>query len=103
MQKVGQVERKTQDRVIKLFKDDLGYRYLGNLMEQENENIIPDLLKSFLRGQRDENGNIKYSEYVINNAIEELQKMNFKSVPNLEIDGKIYNYLDSIRYLNKMK
>lgn len=75
MQKVGQVERKTQDRVIKLFKDDLGYIYLGNLMEQENENIIPDLLKSFLRGQRDENGNIKYSEYVINNAIEELQKM----------------------------
>jgi hypothetical protein len=29
--------------------------------------------------------------------------MNFKSVPNLEIDGKIYNYLESIKYLNKLK
>ena len=36
MQEVGQIERKTQDRVIKLFRDDLGYTYLGNLMEQEN-------------------------------------------------------------------
>lgn len=74
MQEVGQIERKTQDRVIKLFRDDLGYTYLGNLMEQENENIIPELLKSFLRVQKDNNGNLKYSEYVINNAVEELRK-----------------------------
>lgn len=74
MQEVGQIERKTQDRVIKLFRDDLGYTYLGNLMEQENENIIPELLKSFLCKQKDEYGKSKYSEYVINNAIEELRK-----------------------------
>ena len=47
--------------------------------------------------------NEKKVKYEVNDNIEELQKMNFKSVPNLEIDGKIYNYLDSIRYLNKMK
>ena len=47
--------------------------------------------------------NEKKVKYEVIDNIEELQKMNFKSVPNLEIDGKIYNYLDSIRYLKKMK
>ena len=47
--------------------------------------------------------NEKKVKYEVIDNIDELQKMNFKSVPNLEIDGKIYNYLDSIRYLNKMK
>ena len=47
--------------------------------------------------------NEKKVKYEVIDNIEELQKMNFKSVPNLEIDGKIYNYLDSIRYLNKIK
>lgn len=47
--------------------------------------------------------NEKKVKYEVIDNIEELQKMNFKSVPNLEIDGKIYNYLDSIKYLNKMK
>ena len=47
--------------------------------------------------------NEKKVKYEVIDNIEEHQKMNFKSVPNLEIDGKIYNYLDSIRYLNKMK
>jgi hypothetical protein len=27
---VGQIERKTQQRVVKLFRDTLGYDYLGN-------------------------------------------------------------------------
>ena len=26
----------------------------------------------------------------------------FKSAPNLEVDGKIMNYLESIKFLNKM-
>ena len=47
--------------------------------------------------------NEKKVKYEVIDNIEELQKMNFKSDPNLEIDGKIYKYLDSIRYLNKMK
>lgn len=47
--------------------------------------------------------NEKKIKYEIIDNIEELQKMNFKSVPNLEIDGKIYNYLDSIKYLNKVR
>lgn len=30
MSAVGQKERKTQHRVVKLFRDTLGYAYLGN-------------------------------------------------------------------------
>jgi hypothetical protein len=29
MTNVGQIERKTQDRIITLFQQQLGYRYLG--------------------------------------------------------------------------
>lgn len=30
MSDVGQIERRTQNRVVKLFRERLGYRYLGN-------------------------------------------------------------------------
>ena len=33
MSQVGQKERKIQQRVVKLFRDTLGYRYLGNWEE----------------------------------------------------------------------
>ena len=47
--------------------------------------------------------NEKNVKFEITDDMAELQKMNFKSVPNLEIDGKIYNYLEAIKYLNKVK
>lgn len=47
--------------------------------------------------------NEKKIKFDIIDNVEELQKMNFKTVPNLDIDGKIYNYLDAIKYLNKLK
>lgn len=39
MSDVGQLERITQNRVIQLFKKDLGYRELGNLHDENNKNI----------------------------------------------------------------
>ncbi len=36
MPDIGQIERKTQDRVIKLFKDRLDYTYLGDWEERNN-------------------------------------------------------------------
>jgi len=56
MSTVGQIEKKTQARVVKLFRDTLGYDYLGNWIEREdNRNIEPKLLSAFLRKQgRDE-------------------------------------------------
>src|SRR5207244_12323079 len=47
---VGQIERKTQQRVVKLFCDTLGYDYLGDWVDRiGNRNIEPDLLTAWLR------------------------------------------------------
>ena len=49
---VGQRERSTQNRVVKLFKDDLGYQYLGNWEYRENNrNVEPEILTAWLRKQ----------------------------------------------------
>ena len=52
MSTVGQIEKKTQARVVKLFRETLHYDYLGNWIEREdNHNIEPDLLRAFLTKQ----------------------------------------------------
>jgi type I restriction enzyme, R subunit len=52
MSTVGQIEKKTQQRVINLFCDTLGYAYLGNWIDRVgNSNIDAALLKSFLENQ----------------------------------------------------
>jgi len=48
MSGVGQIEKRTQTRVLKLFRDDLGYEYLGDLSETENRNVIEARLEDFL-------------------------------------------------------
>lgn len=49
MNNVGQRERITQKRVIQLFTEHLGYRYLGNWHKREdNRNIEPDLVSAWL-------------------------------------------------------
>ena len=35
MSTVGQIEKKTQQRVVKLFRDTLGYDYLGDWIDRE--------------------------------------------------------------------
>jgi len=46
---VGQPERTTQDRVIGLFRDELGYRYLGDWSDRDaNSNIEEGLLSGWL-------------------------------------------------------
>ena len=53
MSTVGQTERDTQKRVIALFCDELGYRYLGDWTDrQENSNIEENFLTAFLKKSR---------------------------------------------------
>ena len=40
MSGIGDVERRTQRRVARLFVDELGYEHLGNLSEGDNRNIL---------------------------------------------------------------
>lgn len=49
MSAIGQPERATQNRVIRLFRDELGYRYLGDWTDREgNSNIEEQLLTDYL-------------------------------------------------------
>lgn len=52
MSDVGQIERATQNRIVKLFREKLGYRYLGNWIDRhDNSNVENDVLGDWLRGR----------------------------------------------------
>ncbi|MDE2221275.1 MAG: type I restriction endonuclease subunit R, partial [Gammaproteobacteria bacterium] len=52
MSTIGQSERVTQNRVIALFRDLLGYRYLGDWSDRSgNSNIEEALLSDWLKGR----------------------------------------------------
>ena len=69
MPKINEAERKTQDRVLALFRDRaaLDYEYLGDLRYETNSNIMDDKLTAWLieRG---------YSKALANKAVFELNK-----------------------------
>ena len=49
MSQISQPERATQNRVIALFRDELGYRYLGDWTDRDgNSNIEESLLSAWL-------------------------------------------------------
>ncbi|MHA1278611.1 MAG: type I restriction endonuclease subunit R [Candidatus Helarchaeota archaeon] len=64
---IGKPERATQNRVIKLFNEELGYRYLGDRSEFENSNIWEEHLTTWLSS----NG---YLPAQINRALEILHR-----------------------------
>jgi len=63
MNDLGKLERITQDRVVRLFRDELRYRYLGNWAERpNNSNIDIDILTAYLT-------KAGYTEHQISRAI----------------------------------
>mgnify|MGYP003663010686 CR=1 FL=1 len=66
---VGQKERLTQNRVVTLFCEQLGYRYLGDWHEREekNSNIEKEILGDWLKQQA-------VSEVLINRSFRELER-----------------------------
>ena len=68
MNTVGETEIRTQERVVTFFQKVLGYTYLGNWQErQDNSNIDKALLTDWLRG----NG---YDDEIITKVLYELEK-----------------------------
>ena len=49
MTSVGQVEKRTQNRVVALLRQRLGYDYLGDRADLDNRNIEPGLLSDWLQ------------------------------------------------------
>jgi len=67
MSNVGQVERKTQDRIVGLFRDSLDFDYLGNWEYREgNSNVEVELLTQNLRARG-------YDPILISKAIDKLK------------------------------
>jgi type I restriction enzyme R subunit len=49
---VGQIEKRTQIRIVALLRDRLGYEYLGDWTDRVgNRNIDAELLTAFLKQQ----------------------------------------------------
>ena len=68
MTTVGELERETQRRVIRHFRDQLGCRFLGNWHERDNNrNIEPEILTRFLKRQG-------HSPALITKALDKLGK-----------------------------
>ena len=68
MTTVGQIEKRTQARVVALFRDRLNYDYLGDKAELDNCNIEETLLRRWLTKQG-------VSDTLINRALHELNKV----------------------------
>ncbi|TYB79177.1 type I restriction endonuclease subunit R [Bizionia myxarmorum] len=69
MTKVGSIERITQNRVVKLFREELGYTYLGNWEEREsNSNIEEALLTAYLKRKGYNNLQISKAIYELKNT-----------------------------------
>ena len=64
---IGQPERATQNRVIDLFQDELGYQYLGDWSDRsDNSNIEEHLLSAWLT-------KCGYTPLQINSALHKLR------------------------------
>ncbi len=64
---INKPERATQDRVVALFRDELGYDYLGDRSDDENSNIWEEHLRVYLLKSG-------YSEAQVNRAVDLLHR-----------------------------
>ena len=72
MSNIGDIERKTQNRVIKLFQEELGYNYLGDWQDRDgNSNIEEKYLSNYLESKG-------YKPELINRAISQLKNQENK-------------------------
>ena len=96
MSTIGQLERKTQQRVVDLFRDTLGYDHLGDWTDRVgNRNIEEVWLRKFLRENRG------YDESLINRALFILNKEAGDTSKSLyDRNRSVY---DLLRYAVKVK
>ncbi|NBC05359.1 MAG: HsdR family type I site-specific deoxyribonuclease [Bacteroidetes bacterium] len=88
MSDIGQVERNTQDRIIKLFQTQLDYEYLGNWEERDsNKNIEEARLRSYLMSKG-------YSRNLVQKAIYQLTQAAGSQIDDLYTENKkVYHML----------
>lgn len=84
---VGQNERKTQNRIVDLFKTKLQYEYLGNWeYNEDNRNIERKYLEPYLKN--------KYNDDLVSKAVFAVEKVNDDTTKSLYDNNKaIYSLL----------
>ena len=87
MTDVGQKEKATQERVIKLFTEKMGYKYLGNWRQRENSNIEKELLEKFLKGQGYSNAAIDASRFELDRVLADTSRSFY------DVNKDVYNLL----------
>src|SRR3989338_4243213 len=94
-QNVGQIERATQNRIVELFRDKLGYEYLGNWEDRlDNSNIEELEVRKYLTAQN-------YSEALISRALDKLRTTANNYGESLYTNNK--NVYELLRYGVKAK
>ncbi|MEM8520635.1 HsdR family type I site-specific deoxyribonuclease [Flavobacterium sp. PL12] len=85
---INPIERITQNRIIQLFTQQLGYTYYGNWEERpNNSNVEQAYLKAFLQKQG-------YAEALVNKTVAEVAQLAHSSSGTLyERNKKMYNLL----------
>ncbi len=87
MSTVGQIEKRTQARVVALFQKRLGYSYLGNKIDLDNRNIDLTLLRNWLTKQ-------SVSDTLTNRALHELNKVATDTSKRIyDRNKEVYNLL----------
>ncbi len=76
---VGDIERKTQARVVGLFRDRLGYEYGGNREDWDNTNVDEDVLRQNLQARN-------YEEETVSLALNQL-----RTAVSLGAGGSLYD------------
>ena len=89
MSTIGKAERATQDRVIKLFTERLGYRYMGDRTDLNNSNIETSVLTKWLTKQG-------YDQQQISRALDLLDRE--ASNPNRKLYENNQAVYDQLRY-----
>ena len=95
MSDVGQIERRAQNRVVKFFRERLGYDYGGNREELDNSNVDEALLRQNLLARG-------YDEEVVSRAVQQ-----FLTAASLATGASLYDanrkVYELLRYGVKVK
>jgi type I restriction enzyme, R subunit len=88
MSKVGQIERETQNRLVKLLQGNLGYNYLGNWEKQYNSNLVESEYLAFQASR---------------GVSEDLAKKSFRELEKIASNGSVKLYQSNRDFYEKLR
>ncbi|ASY11821.1 type I restriction enzyme, R subunit [Candidatus Planktophila dulcis] len=88
MSRVGQIERETQNRLVKLLQVDLGYDYLGNWEKQYNSNLVESEYLAFQSSK---------------GVGQDFAKRSFRELEKIASNGSIKLYQSNREFYEKLR